>query len=200
MLPEFSDKEGFAPGFAVNAAGQVQMPSMIMMVMLAAAGFIILFCKTTAAQVTKASLFSSAGSATIAVFGVVWMSSTFMDHNYVLIKESLGELVSSYPWLFAVALFTLSILLFSQAATTKALGPLGLTLGLTPAYLIGIFPAVNGHFFVPGYPTLLTAIQFDRTGTTRIGKYVLNHSFMLPGIVTTMASVLVGLVLQSVLL
>ena len=200
LLPEFSDKEGFAPGFAVNAAGQVQMPSMIMMVMLAAAGFIILFCKTTAAQVTKASLFASAGSATIAVFGVVWMSSTFMDHNYVLIKESLGELVSSYPWLFAVALFTLSILLFSQAATTKALGPLGLTLGLTPAYLIGIFPAVNGHFFVPGYPTLLTAIQFDRTGTTRIGKYVLNHSFMLPGIVTTIASVLVGLLLQSVLL
>ena len=199
LLPEFSDKEGFAPGFAVNNAGQVQMPSMIMMVMLAAAGLIILFCKTTAAQVTKASLFSSAGSATIAVFGVVWMSSTFMDHNYVLIKESLGEIVSSYPWLFAVALFTLSILLFSQAATTKALGPLGLTLGLTPAYLIGIFPAVNGHFFVPGYPTLLTAIQFDRTGTTRIGKYVLNHSFMLPGIVTTIASVLVGLVLQSFL-
>ncbi|HXR81294.1 MAG TPA: anaerobic C4-dicarboxylate transporter family protein, partial [Saprospiraceae bacterium] len=88
LLPEFSDEEGFAPGFAVNAAGQVQMPSMIMMIMLAAAGFIILFCKTTAAQVTKASLFASAGQATIAVFGVVWMSSTFMDHNYVLIKES----------------------------------------------------------------------------------------------------------------
>ena len=123
-----------------------------------------------------------------------------MDHNYLLIKETLGEIVSSYPWLFAVALFTLSILLFSQAATTKALAPLGLTLGLTPAYLIGIFPAVNGHFFVPGYPTLLTAIQFDRTGTTRIGKYVLNHSFMLPGIVTTVASVVVGLVLQSILL
>ncbi|HEX6226836.1 MAG TPA: anaerobic C4-dicarboxylate transporter [Chryseolinea sp.] len=200
LLPEFSSREGFTPGFAVNAAGQVQMPSMIMMIMLAAAGFIILFCKTTAAQVTKASLFASAGQATIAVFGVVWMSSTFMDHNYLLIKETLGEIVSSYPWLFAVALFTLSILLFSQAATTKALAPLGLTLGLTPAYLIGIFPAVNGHFFVPGYPTLLTAIQFDRTGTTRIGKYVLNHSFMLPGIVTTVASVVVGLVLQSFLL
>ena len=99
LLPEFSDKEGFAPGFAVNAAGQVQMPSMIMMIMLAAAGFIILFCKTTAAQVTKASLFASAGQATIAVFGVVWMSSTFMDHNYLVIKETLGEIVSSYPWL-----------------------------------------------------------------------------------------------------
>jgi anaerobic C4-dicarboxylate transporter DcuA len=200
LLPEFSGKQNFTPGFAVNAAGQVQMPSMIMMVMLAATGFIILFCKTTAAQVTKASLFSSAGQATIAVFGVVWMSSTFMDNNYAVIQESLGELVTSYPWFFAIALFTLSILLFSQAATTKALMPLGLSLGMSAPYLVGIFPAVNGHFFVPGYPTLLTAIQFDRTGTTRIGKYVLNHSFMLPGIVTTIASVLAGLVLQSILL
>jgi anaerobic C4-dicarboxylate transporter DcuA len=200
LLPEFSDKAGFKPGFAVNAKGQVQIPSMIMMIMLAAAGLIILFCKTTASQVTKASLFASAGQATIAVFGVVWMRSTFMDHNAVLIENTLGHIVASYPWSFALALFTLSILLFSQAATTKALMPLGLSLGLSPAYLVGIFPAVNGHFFVPGYPTLLTAIQFDRTGTTRIGKYVLNHSFMLPGIVTTIASVIAGLILQKLLL
>jgi anaerobic C4-dicarboxylate transporter DcuA len=200
LLPEFSGKEGFEPGFAVNAAGQLQMPSMIMMIMLAAAGLIILFANTTAAQVTKASLFASAGQATIAVFGVVWMSSTFMDHNYTLIKSTLGELVTAYPWSFAIALFTLSILLFSQAATTKALMPLGLALGMSPAYLVGIFPAVNGHFFIPGYPTLLTAIQFDRTGTTRIGKYVLNHSFMLPGLVTTFAAVIAGLILQSILL
>src|SRR5215203_7492293 len=200
LLPVFSEKEGFIPGFAVNASGQVQIPSMIMMIMLAAAGLIILFCKTTAAQVTKASLFASAGQATIAVFGVVWMSSTFMDHNEAVIENTLGNLVKSYPWTFAIALFTLSILLFSQAATTKALVPLGLSLGLPPAYLIGIFPSVNGHFFIPGYPTLLTAIQFDRTGTTRIGKYVLNHSFMLPGIVTTIASVVAGFFLQYFLL
>jgi anaerobic C4-dicarboxylate transporter DcuA len=123
-----------------------------------------------------------------------------MNHNAALIESTLGQVVKSYPWLFALALFTLSILLFSQAATTKALMPLGLTLGMSPAYLVGIFPAVNGHFFIPGYPTLLTAIQFDRTGTTRIGKYVLNHSFMLPGLVTTAAAVLVGLLLQFVIL
>ncbi len=200
LLPEFSGKEGFTPNFAVNAAGQVQIPSMIMMIMLGAAGLIILFANTTAAQVTRVSLFSSAGSATIAVFGVVWMSGTFMEHNYVLIKSTLGEMVTAYPWTFAIALFALSILLFSQAATTKALMPLGLSLGLAPAFLIGIFPAVNGHFFIPGYPTLLTAIQFDRTGTTKIGKYVLNHSFMLPGLVTTAAAVIAGLILQSILL
>jgi anaerobic C4-dicarboxylate transporter DcuA len=200
LLPSFGSKENFTPGFAVNAAGHLQVPSMIMMIMLAAAGLIILFAKTTAAQVTKASLFSSAGSATIAVFGVVWMSSTFMNHNAVVIENTLGKMVTAYPWTFAVALFALSILLFSQAATTKALMPLGLSLGLSPAYLIGIFPATNGHFFIPGYPTLLAAIQFDRTGTTRIGKYVLNHSFMLPGLVTTTASVIAGLILKSIFL
>jgi anaerobic C4-dicarboxylate transporter DcuA len=200
LLPQFSEKEGFMPGFAVNAAGRVQMPSMIMMIMLGATGLIILFAKTTAAAVTKASLFASGAQATIAVFGVVWMSSTFMDNNFIVIKDTLGEVVASYPWLFAVALFVLSMLLYSQASTVKALMPLGLSLGLPPAYLIGIFPACNGHFFIPGYPTLLTAIQFDRTGTTRIGKYVLNHSFMLPGLVTTAASVIAGVVLEKLLL
>lgn len=200
MIPEFSKADGFTPNFAVNASGQVQIPSMIMMIMLSAAGLIILFANTTAGEVTKASLFASAGQATIAVFGVVWMSGTFMEHNYVVIESTLGELVTAYPWSFAIALFVLSILLFSQAATTKALMPLGLSLGIAPAFLIGIFPAVNGHFFMPGYPTLLTAIQFDRTGTTKIGKYVLNHSFMLPGIVTIIASVVAGLILQSILL
>lgn len=200
LLPKFGNREGFSPGFAVNDAGHVMMPSMIMMIMLAATGLIILFANTTAAKVTKASLFASAGQATIAVFGVVWMSSTFMNHNFTVIQNALGEVVSSYPWLFAVALFLLSMLLYSQASTAKALMPLGLSLGLSPAYLIGIFPACNGHFFIPGYPTLLTAIQFDRTGTTCIGKYVLNHSFMLPGIITATASVIAGLVLKSIVL
>lgn len=200
LLPEFGNKPGFTPGFAVNEAGHVLMPSMIMMIMLAATGLIILFANTTAAKVTKASLFASAGQATIAVFGVVWMSGTFMNNNFEVIQRTLGDLVASYPWSFAVALFLLSMLLYSQASTAKALMPLGLSLGIPPAYLVGIFPACNGHFFIPGYPTLLTAIQFDRTGTTRIGKYVLNHSFMLPGIVTAIASTLAGLLLQSVLL
>jgi anaerobic C4-dicarboxylate transporter DcuA len=199
-LPAFGGKENFSPGFAVNDAGHVMMPSMIMIIMLAATGLIVLFANTTAGKVTKASLFASAGQATIAVFGVVWMSNTFMSNNFGVIQKTLGDLVSSYPWSFAVGLFLLSMLLYSQASAAKALMPLGLSLGLSPAYLIGIFPACNGHFFIPGYPTLLTAIEFDRTGTTRIGKYVLNHSFMLPGIVTTASAIVAGLLLQSILL
>lgn len=200
LLPQFSEKKDFIPGFTVNQSGRVQIPSMIMMIMLAATGLIILFANTTAAKVTKASLFASAGQATIAIFGVVWMSATFMNNNFEVIKATLGGIVASYPWLFAVALFLLSMLLYSQASTAKALMPLGLSLGLSPAYLVGIFPACNGIFFIPGYPTLLTAIQFDRTGTTKIGKYVLNHSFMLPGLVSAAAAVVAGLILKSILL
>lgn len=199
ILPDFSGAENFTPGFTVGPSGKVQMPSMIMIVMLAVVALIIMFANTKASDVTKASLFSSGGQATISVFGVVWMSGTFMNHNFALIESTLGSIVSSYPWLFALALFALSILLFSQAATAKALMPLGLALGLSPAYLIAIFPSVNGHFFIPGYPTLLTAIQFDRTGTTRIGKYVLNHSFMLPGIITAAAAVIAGLLITSLI-
>ena len=99
------------------------------------------------------------------------------------------------PWLFAVALFVMSILLYSQAATVRAIMPLGVALGLSPWMLIALFPAVNGYFFIPNYPTLVAAINFDRTGTTKIGKYILNHSFMMPGMVATIVAVSVGLLL-----
>ena len=94
-----------------------------------------------------------------------------------------------------IALFLMSILLFSQAATVRALLPLGLALGISPYMLIALFPAVNGYFFIPNYPTVVAAINFDRTGTTHIGKYILNHSFMVPGLIATGVSVLLGLLL-----
>jgi anaerobic C4-dicarboxylate transporter DcuA len=102
------------------------------------------------------------------------------------------------PWLFGGALFVMSILLFSQAATVRAIVPLGVALGINPMMLIALFPAVNGYFFIPNYPTLVAAINFDRTGTTRIGKWVLNHSFMMPGLVATAVALLVGLLLIQI--
>lgn len=97
------------------------------------------------------------------------------------------------PWLFGIALFVMSILLFSQAATIRALLPLGMALGISPYMLIALFPAVNGYFFIPNYPTVVAAINFDTTGTTRIGKYVLNHSFMMPGLISTIVAVGLGI-------
>lgn len=99
------------------------------------------------------------------------------------------------PWLFGIALFVMSILLYSQAATVRALMPLGIALGISPWMLVALFPAVNGYFFIPNYPTVVAAINFDRTGTTRIGKYVLNHSFMMPGLIATIGAMLTGLLL-----
>lgn len=102
-------------------------------------------------------------------------------------------MVTDMPWLFGVALFVMSILLFSQAATIRALLPLGMALGISPYMLIALFPAVNGYFFIPNYPTVVAAINFDTTGTTRIGKYVLNHSFMMPGLISIFVAVGLGI-------
>lgn len=134
-------------------------------------------------------------TALVSVYGVVWMSATFMAANEEAIKQGLGSLTASYPWVFTVAVFIMGILMFSQGATTKAMMPLGLTLGLPAGSLIAMFPAVSSFFFLPGYPTLLAAISMDKTESTKIGKYVVNHSFMLPGMVATIVSILAGFLL-----
>jgi anaerobic C4-dicarboxylate transporter DcuA len=139
-------------------------------------------------------------SALISVFGVVWMSSTFMAHNEAAIKGALGDITTQYPWVFAIAVFIMGMLMFSQSATTKAMMPLGLSLGLGNPTLIAIFPAVNSDFVLPGYPTLVAAINFDRTGSTKIGKYVINHSFMLPGLVAIAVAVGLGFLLSGIFL
>ena len=114
-------------------------------------------------------------------------------------KSHIEHIVIQYPFLFAVALFVMSIFLFSQAATVRTLYPLGIALGISPLALVAMFPAVNGYFFIPNYPTVVAAINFDRTGTTRIGRYVLNHSFQLPGFIATIVAIVVGFVLISIL-
>ena len=111
------------------------------------------------------------------------------------IVATISELIGNYPWIFALGLFVLSILLFSQAATIVILAPVGLALGMPASFLAGVYPAVNGNFFLPTYGTVLAAVSFDRSGTTHIGKYLLNHSFMLPGLVTTVTATLAALLL-----
>ena len=118
----------------------------------------------------------------------------------VAIVSGISSLVEAQPWVFAVGLFVLSILLFSQAATITILGPVAIALGLSPALVLGAFPAVNGNFFLPTYGTVLAAVAFDSTGTTRIGRYLLNHSFMRPGLVTTATATLVAMALARVFL
>lgn len=171
------------------------MPSLIEMLMLSTAAVILLLTGTDGMKAVKGSVFSAGMQAVVAIFGIAWMGDTFINGNITTLVGSIEHVVNDMPWLFGLALFAMSILLYSQAATVRAIMPLGIALGLHPMLLIALFPTVNGYFFIPNYPTIVAAINFDRTGTTRIGKWVLNHSFMIPGIVATAVAICVGLML-----
>jgi anaerobic C4-dicarboxylate transporter DcuA len=155
--------------------------------------------KARVAEVVKTKTCQAGITAVVGIFGLAWMGDTFIAANRDVLVGGLGEMARAYPSVFAVGLFATSVLLYSQAATTRALMPLGLSLGIAPLALVGMFPAVNGYFLLPNYGTIIAAINFDRTGTTRIGRYVLNHSFMLPGLIATITAVAVGLAISRIL-
>ena len=178
---------------------QMQMAHIIEILMLSAAALILLVTRTDGIKAVQGSVFSAGMQAVVAIFGIAWMGDTFIGGNMAELKDSIEHIVTEMPWLFGLALFVMSILLFSQAATIRAMLPLGIALGISPYMLLALFPAANGYIFIPNYPTVVAAINFDRTGTTHIGKYVLNHSFMMPGLVATGVSVALGLLMIQLL-
>ncbi len=177
----------------------VEMSAIIEILMLSAAALILLITRANGLKAAQGSVFSAGMQAVVAIFGIAWMGDTFLQGNMTALKGSIEGIVTQMPWLFGIALFIMSILLYSQAATVRAFMPLGIALGISPFLLIAMFPAVNGYFFIPNYPTVVAAINFDRTGTTRIGKYVLNHSFMMPGLIATLGSVISGILLTKII-
>ena len=179
---------------------QVPMPVAIEVVMLAVAAVLLLVTKVKPDRVVMTKTCQAGITAVVGIFGLAWMGDTFINANRELVLGGLGGMAEAAPWTFAIGLFFASVLLYSQAATARALMPLGLALGINPALLIGMFPAVNGYFLIPNYGSIIATINFDLSGTTRIGKYVLNHSFMIPGLVSTGTAVGVGLLLASVIL
>ncbi len=190
----FGSVDSFRPSFHTSEGVVVmQMSHIIEILMLSVAALILLFTGTSGMKAAKSSVFNAGMQAVVAIFGIAWMGDTFISGNISVIKDNIFGMVTDMPWLFGIALFAMSILLFSQAATIRALLPLGIALGISPYMLIALFPAVNGYFFIPNYPTVVAAINFDVTGTTHIGKYVLNHSFMMPGLITTFISVGLGI-------
>ena len=188
----FGSIESIRPTFNGQS---LSMAYIIEILMLSAAAIILLATRTDGIKAVQGSVFSAGMQAVVAIFGIAWMGDTFIGGNMAELKGSIEQIVTEMPWLFGIALFLMSILLFSQAATVRALLPLGIALGISPYMLIALFPAVNGYFFIPNYPTVVAAINFDRTGTTHIGKYILNHSFMIPGLIATGVSVMLGLLL-----
>ena len=192
LIVLFGSIPSLRPSFEGTILG---MPHLIEILMLSAAALILLTTRTSGVEAAKGSIFSAGMQAVIAIFGIAWMGDTFINGNIVDLKASIEGIVTQMPWLFGIALFVMSILLYSQAATIRAIAPLGVALGISPMMMIALFPAVNGYFFIPNYPTIVAAINFDRTGTTGIGKWILNHSFMMPGLITTITTVAVGLLL-----
>lgn len=173
----------------------VSMSQTIEMIMMSDAALILLVGKGKVGDAVNGNIFKAGMNAVVAIFGIAWMGNTFYVGNEKILDAALSSMISSTPILFAVALFLLSIMLFSQAATVTTLYPVGIALDINPLLLIAMFPACNGYFFLPNYPTEVAAIDFDRTGTTRVGKYVINHSFQIPGFITTIVSILLGVLM-----
>ena len=189
----FGSVPSLRPTYEANGVvTQLSMPETIEILMMSIAALILIVGKASVKEAVSGNIFDAGMNAMIAIFGIAWMGDTFFNGNIEFFKSHIADIVTQYPFLFSVALFIMSIMLFSQAAAVRTLFPLGIGLGIPPLALVAMFPAVNGYFFIPNYPTEVAAINFDTTGTTRIGKYVLNHSFQLSGFITTFVSIGIG--------
>ena len=192
---------GAMPGLRPQFDGvAMSMAHTIEIIMLGVAALIVWLAKADVSEASRGDVFLAGMRAIIAIFGIAWLGDSFFGAHDALLKGSISELVQSAPWAFAIALFVLSVMVNSQGATVSTLMPLGVALGLPAASLVAMFPAVNGYFFVPNYGPIIAAIDFDSTGTTRIGKYVFNHSFMLPGMMSIVFSVIAGFVFGNIVL
>lgn len=199
MLPDLR------PAFPVSADPDAQlkalgMPQVIQFLMYSASGVMMLFFGAKPEATIKGSVGQAGMVAIISVLGLGWLGSCFYEGNSATIVGELSGLVQEHTWVFALGLFALSILLFSQASTVATLVPVGLALGIPAATLVAYFPAVNGYFFLPTYGTIVAAVAFDQTGTTRLGRFVIDHSFMRPGLVSVFTAIVVGRLISMVAL
>lgn len=185
--------------------GLVQTPLMnttnaILIIMLSVATLITVFCRVSTDSILNSSTFKAGMSACICILGVAWLGDTFVQHNIDWIKETAGDLIHEHSWMLAVIFFFCSALLYSQAATAKALMPMALALHVSPLTAIASFSAVSGLFILPTYPTLVAAVQMDDTGTTRIGRFVFNHPFFIPGTIGVVLAVTFGFLFGGMML
>ncbi|MGX9460669.1 anaerobic C4-dicarboxylate transporter [Shewanella sp. A14] len=170
----------------------VKMSVAIQFMMLSVGGIILLATNVSPKKIATSNVFTAGMTAVIIIFGIAWMSDTIISHHKSYLVSAVSDIVSVYPWTFAIAMFVSSIFLKSQAAVLTIMLPLGFSLGIPAPVLIGVLPACYAYFFFPFYPSDLAAISFDRTGTTHIGKYVLNHSFIIPGFIGVVTATFVG--------
>ena len=170
----------------------LKMNIVIQIVMITAAALMIIFCKASPKKAVHGPVWQSGMVAVVAIYGIAWLADTFFANYLGQIQEMLSGMVEQYPWSIAFAFFLVSVLVNSQGAVVVAMLPLAYKLGIDGWILLGVLPSVYGYFFIPNYPSDIATVNFDRTGTTKIGKYLLNHSFMMPGMVHTVVACVAG--------
>jgi len=168
------------------------MNLIIQIVLLTAAAFIVIISKASPKKAVSGAVFQSGMVAVVAIYGIAWLADTFFSNYLAQMQAALGDIVAEYPWAIAFVFFAVSVLINSQGAVVVAMLPLAYTLGIPGPVLLGVLPSVYGYFFIPNYPSDIATVNFDRSGTTKIGKYLLNHSFMMPGLVSVIVSTIVG--------
>lgn len=175
------------------------MNIIIQIVMIAAAAFMIIFAKANPKKAVGGAVWQSGMVAVVAIYGIAWLADTFFGNYMPQLQGGLSGIVSRYPWAIAFAFFMVSVLINSQGAVVVAMLPLAYSLGIPGPVLLGVLPSVYGYFFIPNYPSDIATVNFDRSGTTVIGKYLLNHSFMMPGMVSVVTSTIVGYLLTMLI-
>ncbi|MBR1926794.1 MAG: anaerobic C4-dicarboxylate transporter [Bacteroidales bacterium] len=170
----------------------------IQIIMLCASALMIMLCKVDLKKAAAGAVWRSGMVAVVAIYGIAWMADTYFGNYMDQIKEMLTGVVTQYPWSIAFVFFLVSVLINSQGAVVVAMLPLAYSLGIPGPVLLGVLPSVYGYFFIPNYPSDIATVNFDRTGTTVIGKYLLNHSFMMPGLVSTIIATVMGYLITTV--
>ena len=189
-------------GESVTLAVALCIPKMniiIQIIMLTAAAINIMFCKAQPKKAVAGAVWQSGMVAVVAIYGIAWLADTYFGNYLEEMKLMLTGLVTNYPWAIALVFFIVSVLINSQGAVVVAMLPLAYELGIAGPVLLGVLPSVYGYFFIPNYPSDIATVNFDRSGTTVIGKYLLNHSFMMPGLICVTVSTVVGYLMTNVL-
>jgi anaerobic C4-dicarboxylate transporter DcuB len=181
-----------AEGFTENGMVDLKMNLVIQIVMISAAALMIIFCKAQPKKAVAGPVWQSGMVAVVAIYGIAWLADTYFSNYMTEMQDMLANIVKEYPWSIAFVFFMVSVLINSQGAVVVAMLPLAYKLGIPGPVLLGVLPAVYGYFFIPNYPSDIATVNFDRSGTTVIGKYLLNHSFMMPGLISVIVSTIVA--------
>ena len=174
----------------------LKMNLVIQIVMITAAALMIIFCKAQPKKAVAGPVWQSGMVAVVAIYGIAWMADTYFSNYMPQIQALLTDIVKDYPWSIAIVFFLVSVLINSQGAVVVSMLPLAYSLGIPGPVLLGVLPSVYGYFFIPNYPSDIATVNFDRSGTTVIGKYLLNHSFMMPGLICVFVSTIVAYLLS----